>query len=78
MRQNPTMRGVLGTVYGLFLFQVFVGAANATEGFQSLSILPMQALVAGLFIGIIVSQMAALLTASRGALLEVIQAIQFE
>jgi putative ABC transport system permease protein len=72
------MGGVFGMVYGLFLSQVFIGAANATQGFRLSSIVPVQALVAGLFIGIVVSQVAALLPARRAARLEVIEAIQFE
>ncbi len=72
------MGGVFGMVYGLFLSQVFIGAANATQGFRLTSIIPVQALVAGLFIGIIVSQVAALLPARRAARLEVIEAIQYE
>jgi len=72
------MGGVFGMVYGLFMSQVFIGAANATQGYRLSSIIPVQALFLGLFIGIIISQVAALLPARRGARLEVIEAIQFE
>jgi putative ABC transport system permease protein len=72
------MGGVFGMVYGLFLSQVFIGAANTTQGFRLSSIVPVQALVAGLLIGIVASQVAALLPARRAARLEVIEAIQYE
>ncbi len=72
------MGGVFGMVYGLFLSEVFIGAANTTQGFRLSSTVPVQALVAGLLIGIVVSQVAALLPARRAARLEVIEAIQFE
>jgi len=72
------MGGVFGMVYGLFLSQVFIGAANTTQGYQLVTMVPVQALIAGLLIGIVVSQVAALLPARRAARLQVIEAIQFE
>jgi putative ABC transport system permease protein len=72
------MGGVFAIVYGLFLSQIFIGGANTMQGYQLATIIPKQALVAGLFIAIIVSQVAALLPAFRAARLEVIEALQFE
>jgi putative ABC transport system permease protein len=72
------MGGAFGMVYGLFMSQVFIGASNTIMGYQLPSVLPVLALVAGLFIAIVISQLAALLPARRGARLEVIEALQFE
>jgi putative ABC transport system permease protein len=72
------MGGVFGMVYGLFMSQVFIGAANATQGFRLSSMVPVGALIAGLAIAIVVSQAAALLPARRAARLQVIEALQYE
>ncbi|HNS50779.1 MAG TPA: FtsX-like permease family protein [Anaerolineae bacterium] len=72
------MGGVFGVVYGLFMSRLFIGGANITQGYQLSPVIPTQGLIAGLVIAIVVSQVAALMPASRAARLEVIEALQFE
>lgn len=72
------MGGVFGVVYGLFMSRLFIGGANITQGYQLSQVVPVQGLVAGLVIAIVVSQVAALMPARRAARLEVIEALQFE
>jgi putative ABC transport system permease protein len=72
------MGGVLGLVYGLFMSRLFIGGANITQGYRLSQVIPVQGIVAGFIIAIVVSQLAALLPARRAARLQVIEALQFE
>jgi putative ABC transport system permease protein len=69
---------VIGVLFGLFMSRLFVGGANMTQGYQLPQVLPVQGLIAGLIIALVVSQVAALWPARRAARLQVIEAIQFE
>ncbi len=72
------MGGVFGLVYGLFMSRLFIGGANMTQGYQLTQVTPIQGLVLGFVIALVVSQLAALMPARRGATLQVIEALQFE
>ncbi len=72
------MGGVFGMGYGLFMSRVFIGGANATQGYRLVPVIPLDALLVGLAIALIISQLAAVWPARRASTLQVIEAIQFE
>jgi putative ABC transport system permease protein len=72
------MGGVFGLAYGLFMSRVFIGGANMTQGYRLAHSFPMDALLVGFAIALIISQVAAVWPARRAARLEVVEAIQFE
>jgi ABC-type antimicrobial peptide transport system permease subunit len=70
--------GLFGTVFGLFLSQVFLLGLEVTGGFRVSYNLPPAALVVSLVIALVVSQGAALYPAWRAATVRIIEAIQHE
>lgn len=70
--------GVLGILFGLFQSRLFVLGANRTQGYQLGHVLPVEGLVIGLLIALVVSQLAAVWPARRASTLRIIEAIQYE
>jgi putative ABC transport system permease protein len=70
--------GVLGLGFGLLLTRIFLWSMTAMSGYKINFVLPAGALVAGLVIALVVSQLAALLPARRAARTRILEAIQYE
>lgn len=70
--------GVLGVVFGVILSRIFMQAMTAMSGYSLVYVLPLERVVAGLLIALVVSQIAAFLPAVRGARIHILEAIQYE
>jgi putative ABC transport system permease protein len=70
--------GILGLVFGIILTRVFLLAMNAMSGYQLTYVLSVRAVVVGLFIALVVSQLAAILPARRATRIDILEAIQYE
>jgi putative ABC transport system permease protein len=70
--------GAFGLFFGLLMSRVVLQAMNAVTGYELSYVLPVQGVVVGLVIALVVSQLAALWPARRAAGINIIEAIQFE
>jgi len=70
--------GVSGLCFGIVLTRIFLWSMTAMSGYKVNFVMPVQAVVAGLAIALVVSQIAAMLPARRAARARILEAIQFE
>lgn len=70
--------GVFGLVFGLLLSRTLLNSINAMTGYGLSFVLPIDGIIVGLVLSLVVSQLAALWPARRAARLRIIDAIQFE
>ncbi len=70
--------GFLGLIFGILLTRIFLLAMTAMSGYKVDFVMPLTAVLAGVFISIVVSQVAALLPARRAARIHILEAIQYE
>jgi putative ABC transport system permease protein len=70
--------GILGLVFGIILTRVFLLAMNAMSGYQLTYVLSVRAVIVGLFIALVVSQLAAILPARRATRIDILEAIHYE
>lgn len=70
--------GVLGLGFGILLSRIFLWSMTAMSGYQISFVMPVGAIIAGLLIAIVVSQMAAILPARRAAFTRILDAIHYE
>jgi putative ABC transport system permease protein len=69
---------VLGLGFGTLLSRIFLWSMTAMSGYQIGFVIPVGAIIAGLVIAIVVSQLAAILPARRAASTRILDAIQYE
>ncbi len=70
--------GVLGLVFGVVLTRIFLWSMTAMSGYKISFILPFGAVLAGMLLAVVVSQMAAFLPARRAAKTRILEAIHYE
>lgn len=70
--------GVLGLCFGILLARIFLWSMTAMSGYQISFVVPVGAIIAGLLIAIVVSQLAAILPARRAAYTRILDAIHYE
>jgi putative ABC transport system permease protein len=70
--------GLLGILFGIILSRVFMLSMTAMSGYKLAYILPFRRVFFGLFISIIVSQIAAFFPSVRAARYRILDAIQYE
>lgn len=70
--------GILGLVFGIILTRIFLSAMTAMSGYKVTYVLPLVAIIAGVLISLVVSQLAGILPARRAAKIRILEAIQYE
>jgi putative ABC transport system permease protein len=70
--------GVLGLAFGLMLARIFLLAMTAMSGYRLTYSIPLGAIVIGLMVALLVSQLAAALPAQRAARTRILEAIHYE
>jgi putative ABC transport system permease protein len=70
--------GAFGLVFGVLLSRAVLSTINAASGYELTYVLPIQGILVGLIISLIVSQLAAIWPAQRAAGINIIEAIQIE
>ena len=70
--------GLLGLVFGILLTRIFLFAMTAMSGYKVTYVIPLIAVIAGVLISLVVSQLAAILPAWRAAKIRILEAIHYE
>lgn len=70
--------GILGVIFGIILSRIFLLAMAAMSGYRLTYVFPLDKSLIALFVAVVVSQLAALLPASRAARIRILDAIQYE
>lgn len=70
--------GLLGLLLGMILARIFLLAMTAMSGYRLTYVLPLSTVLTALLIGVVVSQIAAILPARRAASLRILEAIRYE
>jgi putative ABC transport system permease protein len=70
--------GVLGLAFGIVLTRIFLWSMTAMSGYKISFILPLGAVLAGMLLAVVVSQLAAFLPARRAARTRILEAIHYE
>lgn len=70
--------GVLGLGFGMVLTRIFLWSMTAMSGYKITFVMPVQAIVAGLLVALVISQLAAILPARRAAHTRILEAIHYE
>ena len=70
--------GFLGLVFGILLTRIFLSAMTAMSGYKVAYVMPLMAILAGVLIAVVVSQLAAIFPARRAARIHILEAIQYE
>lgn len=70
--------GLVGLVFGILLSRIFLAGMSAMSGYNLDFIVPYQAVVLGLIVALVVSQIAALQPSRRAARTNVLEAIHYE
>lgn len=70
--------GLFGLAFGAVLTRIFLWSMTAMSGYKITFVLPLPAILIGLVIALVVSQLAALLPARRAARTQILQAIHYE
>jgi putative ABC transport system permease protein len=70
--------GILGLAFGILLTRIFLFAMTAMSGYKVTYLLPLVAIIAGVLISLVVSQLAAIFPARRAAKIRILEAIHYE
>lgn len=70
--------GVLGLCFGAILARIFVYAMIAIAGYRLNFVIPLSAIILGLIISLVVSQVAAIQPARRAATTNILEAVHYE
>jgi putative ABC transport system permease protein len=70
--------GVLGLAFGVVLTRIFLWSMTAMSGYKITFVLPLGAVLVGMMVALVVSQLAALLPARRAARTRILEAIHYE
>ena len=70
--------GVLGLGFGILLTRIFLWSMTAMSGYKINFIMPVGAVIAGLLIALVVSQLAAIFPARRASRTQILDAIHYE
>lgn len=70
--------GMLGLAFGVILTRIFLWSMTAMSGYKISFVLPLGAVLAGMLLALVVSQMAAFLPARRAARTKILEAIHYE
>jgi putative ABC transport system permease protein len=70
--------GLFGLAFGAVLTRIFLWSMTAMSGYKITFVLPLTAILIGLVISLVVSQLAALFPARRAARTQILQAIHYE
>ncbi len=70
--------GLLGLVFGILLTRIFLSAMTAMSGYKVTYVLPFIAILAGVIISLVVSQLAAIFPARRAVGIRILEAIHYE
>ncbi len=70
--------GALGLLLGIILSRIFLLAMNAMSGYKLTYVMSLRAILVGLFIALVVSQIAAIFPARRAARINILEAVQYE
>jgi putative ABC transport system permease protein len=70
--------GVLGLGFGILLTRIFLWSMTAMSGYKINFIMPVGAVIAGLFVALVVSQLAAIFPARRASRTKILEAIHYE
>jgi putative ABC transport system permease protein len=70
--------GVLGLGFGILLTRIFLWSMTAMSGYKINFIMPVGAVIAGLFVSLVVSQLAAIFPARRASRTKILEAIHYE
>jgi putative ABC transport system permease protein len=70
--------GVLGLGFGILLTRIFLWSMTAMSGYKINFVMPVGAVIAGLLIALVVSQLAAIFPARRASRTQILDAIRYE
>ncbi len=70
--------GLLGLVFGVLLTRIFLESMGAMSGYSLDLVIPLRTILTALIVGLIVSQLAAVLPAMRASRTPVLEAIHYE
>jgi putative ABC transport system permease protein len=70
--------GVFGLIFGVLMSRTIMTSMNQMSGFRLPWVLPLEGVIAALVVTLVVSQLAALWPARRGARIRITEAIQYE
>ncbi|MFC2030164.1 ABC transporter permease [Chloroflexota bacterium] len=70
--------GVYGLGFGLFLSRLFLTSPATMQGYELTYVVPVQGIVVGLLVALLISQLAAIWPARRAAGIRIVEAIQYE
>jgi putative ABC transport system permease protein len=70
--------GVLGLGFGILLTRIFLWSMTAMSGYKINFVLPVGAVIAGILIALVVSQLAAIFPARRASRTQILDAIHYE
>jgi putative ABC transport system permease protein len=70
--------GVLGLVFGVILSRIFLLAMTAMSGYSLAYVLPVERILLAVVMAFVISQLAALLPATRAARTRILEAIHYE
>jgi putative ABC transport system permease protein len=70
--------GVLGLGFGILLTRIFLWSMTAMSGYKINFVMPVGAVIAGLLIALVVSQLAAIFPARRASRTQILDAIHYE
>jgi putative ABC transport system permease protein len=64
--------------FGILLTRIFLWSMTAMSGYKINFIVPVGAVIAGLFVSLVVSQLAAIFPARRASRTKILEAIHYE
>lgn len=70
--------GLLGIVLGILLARIFLLGMTSMSGYRLDFVVPMRGIITGIFISVIISQLASFIPARRAARLNTLEAIHYE
>jgi len=70
--------GLVGLVFGILLSRIFLAGMSAMSGYSLQFIVPFEAIILGLIVALLVSQIAAIQPSRRAARTNVLEAIHYE